>query len=106
MQCELSRVVSTGSADMMECLNDKMHAFSGFIDALVKTHEQAHATHTTDDVAHSSANSVRFLLGMHRAGAASGKTSSHHSTRRLEGLAELCAEKEEENTRVMMLNST
>ena len=57
MQCELSRVVS--SADMMECLNAKMHAFTGLIDALVKTHEQAHATHAThatDDVAHSSAS--------------------------------------------------
>lgn len=40
MQCEISRVVSSGSADMMECLNAKMHAFPGFIDALVKTHEQ------------------------------------------------------------------
>ena len=39
MQYEISRVVSSGSADMMECLNAKMHAFTGFIDSLVKTHE-------------------------------------------------------------------
>ena len=98
MQCEISRVVSSGSADMMECLNAKMRAFTGFIDALVKTHEQAHATHATDDVAHSSASSVRFSLGMHRVGAASGQTSSHHSTRRLKGLAESCAPKKKKRT--------
>ena len=60
MQYELSLVASTGSAAMMDCLNAKMHAFTGFIDALVKTHEQAHATHATDDVAHSSASSMRL----------------------------------------------
>jgi hypothetical protein len=92
---ELSHAVSSGSTDVMECLGAKMHAWAGFISALVKTHQQVHqpSPHATGDVTHSSANSMRFSLGMHRVGAASGKTSSHHSTRRLQNLAETRAPK-------------
>jgi len=69
---------------MFECLNTKMHAGAGFISGVRGINEQIQASpHTTEDVAHSSAHSVRFSLGMQRVSAAPGMPSNKHSTRGL-----------------------
>lgn len=85
---------------MFECVNTKMHAGAGFISGVRGINEQIQASpHTTEDVAHSSAYSVRFSLGMHQCCPGYAKQSTFHERTKIIG-RELCAEKQEESMRV------
>jgi hypothetical protein len=79
-------------------VNRKLQALSGLISGFPAKPEQGQASlNETEDATYSSVHSVRYSMGMHRVGAASGKTSSHTTTRQ-KSLAERCAPNKRKRT--------
>jgi len=85
MQTDISNIMNTNCAETLQCTNTKVlawHGLGGFLSGLVKMLQQGQASlNETEDATHSSFHSVRYSMGMYRAGAASSKTSSHTTTR-------------------------
>lgn len=98
MHADVFKVLGTCCVENMLVVNRKLQALSGLISGFPAKPEQGQASlNETEDATYSSVHSVRYSMGMHRVGAASGKTSSHTTTRQ-KSLAERCAPNKRKRT--------